>query len=233
MKMPSTAFRDPEAKAVAFAAVLVILAGLFAVVRPGEARIGVLRDENERLAQRVDADERSVARSPQVEAELHRIARSLQRFRIADDRTALVARFVREAALTARAHHVEIVALAAAPPRTLPLAVASVAPSPAPSLATAAPLAISRRIGANLGPPTNDVPAHREAIALDLTLEGAYADVLAATRALSLGSVPVSIELASLALKNAAAHPTLDASLRISLERLSASEVPHVPAHAP
>ncbi|HEX3548997.1 MAG TPA: hypothetical protein VHT53_01395 [Candidatus Elarobacter sp.] len=43
---------------------------------------------------------------------------------------------------------------------------------------------------------------------LDLTIDGRYADVLATVRALSRGSVPASIDVASVARKNAAARDT-------------------------
>ena len=57
------------------------------------------------------------------------------------------------------------------------------------------------------------------ALPLDVTLEGAYVDVLATMRALSRGRIPAAVEIASLARKNVdGGDATLSATLRVALE---------------
>ncbi len=68
-------------------------------------------------------------------------------------------------------------------------------------------------------------------VALDCTAEGRYADVLATLRALSSTRVLASVDLTSLARRNAgAADATISAALHVVLERLGSPTLPD--AHA-
>lgn len=59
-----------------------------------------------------------------------------------------------------------------------------------------------------------------DAVPLDVTVEGRYADVLATMRALSRSTVPAAVELASLARKHVdGPDPTLSAALHVALQR--------------
>ncbi|MEA2664008.1 MAG: hypothetical protein QOI11_952, partial [Candidatus Eremiobacteraeota bacterium] len=60
-----------------------------------------------------------------------------------------------------------------------------------------------------------------EAIPLDLTVEGRYADVLATVAALSSARVPAMVDVASLARKQAGSpDATLSAQLHVTIQRL-------------
>jgi hypothetical protein len=67
------------------------------------------------------------------------------------------------------------------------------------------------------------VPADQlDSVALDLTVEARYADVLDAVRALSRTDVLASVDVTSLARKNAdGAEPTLTATLHVVLHRIA------------
>jgi hypothetical protein len=73
-----------------------------------------------------------------------------------------------------------------------------------------------------------------EAIVLDTTIEGRYADVLGTIRGLSAAHVLAAVDVASIARKNAnAPDATVSAVLHVALERLApppAQDVPRAPA---
>jgi Tfp pilus assembly protein PilO len=179
-----------DAKLVRFGAVVVVLAAYVFVFRGGETRITERLDENARIAERVRAGERTLASRPRFEAERRRLRDELRAVELDAGRSALVARFLREAARIAAAHHAAIptiTAMGAAGPVT-------VAPN-----APVEPL---------------------EAIPLEITVEGRYADVLATMRALSRSPVLAAVDFASLARKHAdGADATLTAALHVALER--------------
>lgn len=185
-----------DAKLVRLAAVAVVLAAYAFVFRTGEARIAARLDENARIVERVRAGERTLASRPRAEAERTRLRGRLRAVELDADRSALVARFVREAARIAGAHHATIPAITA---------VSAAVPPAAPV-------------------PTASAPgnAELEAIPLDVTVEGRYADVLATMRALSRSRVLAAVDVASLARKHAdGADATLTAALHVVLERFA------------
>jgi Tfp pilus assembly protein PilO len=183
-----------DVKLVRFGAVVVVLAAYVFIFRGGEARIAVRLGENARIAERVRAGERTLAARPRVEADRARLRAGLRSVDLAVDRSALVARFLRDAARIAVAHHAVIPAITSSGSTTAnPAATAPNAP--------AEPL---------------------EAIPMDITVEGRYADVLATMRALSRARVLAAVGVASLARKHAdGIDTTLTAALHVSLQRLA------------
>jgi Tfp pilus assembly protein PilO len=207
-----------DAKVLRFAAVVVVLAAYAFIFRAGEARIAERLDENARIAERVRAGERTLASRPRVEARRTRLRAGLRTVELGADRSTLVARFLRDAARIAAAHHATIPAITATGPQiaaTAPHIAATGQQNPASpeSTASAEPL---------------------EAIPLELTVEGRYADVLATMRALSRSRVLAAVDVASLARKHAdGADATLSAALHVALERLAPSEPEPVTEPAP
>ena len=188
-----------DAKLVRFTAVVVVLAAYVFVFRYGEGRITGRLDENARIAERVRAGERALASRPRFEAERARLRDRLRTVQLDAGRSALVAHFLHDAARIAAAHHAAIPTIAAATSAT-PI--------------SAAPIASSAS-GAQL-----------EAIPLDVTVEGRYADVLATMRALSRSRALAGIDVASLARKHADGRDaTLTAALHVALERMAATPI--------
>jgi hypothetical protein len=174
------------------AAFLVVVAGYAFVFRNGEVRIEERRADNLRTIARLQAGERELAERPQLEAEQHRLTASMRNVDLGADTTRLVSRFMRDAAGAAARHRVAIVAIAASGPAAAPLS-----PAPLPSVPQAA-------------------------VALDCTVEGRYADVLAALRDVSATRVPASVDLTSLARRNANADDaTVSAVFHVVLQRLA------------
>ena len=174
-----------DVKLVRFIAVLVVLAGYVLLFRAGEARIGDRVAANALIAEQLRDGERTLASRAALERERARLRNGLRSADARADRSALVARFVRDAASTASAHRTAITAIAAS--------------------GTQQPVA-----GAF------------DPIGLDVTVEGRYADVLATVRALSEGRVLATVDVTSLARKNAAAEDgVLTAALRVVLERIA------------
>ena len=202
--MNGRADRRIDANAVWFASAAVVFAAYALVLRPGEARVAERMDEIARTTAQLRAGERLLASQPQLEAERRRLAAMLGRID-ATDTTQLVARFVRDAARVAARHRALIVAIAASgtPP-------ASAQPHKAASAGTTE---ATEATGATAGP---------ECVAtLDLTIEGRYADVLAALRELSSAHVLAAVDVASIARKSAdASDPTVSAALHVVLERI-------------
>ena len=195
-----------DAKLVRFAAVVVVLAAYVFVFRAGEARIAQRLDDNARIGDRVRAGERTLASRPRLESDRTRLRGELGAVELDAGRSALIARFLRDAARIAAAHHVTIPAITAAT-----TAAAGAAGTNAPSAA---------------GEPI-------EAMPLEIAVEGRYADVLATMRALSRTRVLAAIELASLARKHAdGADATLTAALHVALERLSPATTKPLPGPA-
>ncbi|HWT06908.1 MAG TPA: hypothetical protein VN224_14185 [Xanthomonadales bacterium] len=179
-----------DIKLVRFAAVVVVLAGYVFVFRGGETRIAERLDENARIAERARAGERTLASRPRFEADRSRLRGGLRGVELDAGRSALVARFLRDAARIAAAHHTAIPAITA---------------SGAANPITVAPNAPSEPL---------------EPIPLEITIEGRYADVLATMRALSRSRVLAAVDVASLARKHAdGADATLTAALHVALER--------------
>jgi hypothetical protein len=190
------------AKAIRFAAVLVVLAGYLIVVREGERRIGERLAANAELLERLASDHRLLAMRAGLERERSRLRSSLRTAEIRAERGAVVSSFLRDAAAVAAARGTRITSVTAngAPPA---------APAPA------------------AGTPN----APFETVAFELAVEGRYADILATVRALSATSHALaSVEIASLARKNAGAGgATLTASLNVVLHRLGAPAIPSGP----
>ncbi len=185
-----------DAKAVAFAAVLVLLAGYAFVFRADEDRIRA-RIADDRRIQLQLADARRTMRSrARLERERAELRARLRRVDLDGDRTAAAADFVRDAANIAARHHTTIASIAA--------------------------------VGAASSTFATSADAF-DAIPLDITVEGRYANVLATIAALSAGRVPAVVDVASLARKQAgSADATLTAQVHVAIQRLA----PASPAHA-
>jgi hypothetical protein len=184
------------AKLVRFAAVVVVLAAYAFVYRSGETRIAARLDENARIAERVSAGERTLASRPHLEAERRRRRGELRAVDLGGARSALVARFLHEAAGISAAHHAAIPTITA----TGTMNAVTLAPNAPADLL--------------------------EAIPLEITVEGRYADVLATMRALSRSRVLAAVEIASIARKHAdGADATLTATLHVALERLAPTQI--------
>ncbi|HTD36020.1 MAG TPA: hypothetical protein VK669_00795 [Candidatus Limnocylindrales bacterium] len=185
-----------DAKAVRFAAVLVVLAGYILVFRAGEARIAARFAENAELAARLESGRRLVANGAAYEHERSRLQSVLRNANGAERYGILFPAFLRRASSVAAAHHTIVTTVTAGgapPPRN----------ETTPADATAF-----------------------ETTAFELSVEGRYADVLATVRALSASPrVLASVEIVALARKDAgAADSSLTASLRVTLHRLAAPE---------
>jgi hypothetical protein len=188
------------AKSIRFAAVLVVLAGDLLVVREGERRIGERLAANAELVERLSSDRRLLAMRAGLERERTRLRASLRAAGLGAERGNVVSTFLRDAAATASVRGTKITSVTA---NGAPLA----APASTVAGTPAAPL---------------------DGVALDLAIEGRYADVLATVRALSATPhVLASVEIASLVRKNAGpAGTTLAASLKIVIHRLGAPVMP-------
>jgi hypothetical protein len=185
-----------DVKLLRFASVAVVLAAYLFVFRAGEARIIARQDENARIAERVSAGERALAARGRVEALRTRLRENLRAVELDAARSALIARFLRDAARIAAAHHASIPTISAAGPQN----VATVTPSD--------PLKAS------------DSPEPLETIPFEITVEGRYADVLGTMRALSRSRVLAAVDVASLARKHAdGPDATLTAALHVVLHR--------------
>lgn len=189
------------AQAVRFGAVLLVLAGYAFVFRSGEGALAAQLAQNVQLAGALRAADATLAAAASTEAERARLRRALQAGRAAGEPAALVARFVRDAATTARAHRTALTALA--------------------STAEGARQMTARRT------------APAGALALDLTIEGRYADVLATVRALPASYVGAAIELRALARKNpGGSDRTVSAMIHAALEPASVTRGGAPGAHA-
>ena len=191
-----------DAKMVRFAAVLVVLCGYVFVFRAGEGRIGERLAANAETVERLGVAERTLARGAALDAERARLERALESDQRHDDRSALTARFLRDAAALATARRTTITAIAASGSQT-----ASATP----------PRSLSSSSSASASAPDETF----DTIALDVTVEGRYTDVLATIRALSSGRALAAVELESIARKDtAAAEALLTASLHVVLQRI-------------
>ena len=185
-----------DVKLLRFASVVVVLAAYVFVFRAGEARIIARQDENARIAERVRAGERALAARGRVEALRTRLRENLRAVELEAARSALIARFLGDAARIAAAHHASIPTISAAGPQ---------------NVATATPSEPLR---------ASDVPEPLEMIPFEITVEGRYADVLATMRALSRSRVLTAVDVASLARKHAdGPDPTLSAAPHVALHR--------------
>jgi Tfp pilus assembly protein PilO len=185
-----------DAKLVRFAAVIIVLASYVFVFRTGEGRIAARLDENARIAERVRAGDRTLAARPRLEANRTRLRGRLRTVELDAGRSALVARFLHDAARIAAAHHAAIPTITA---------------TGTASAVTAAPNA-----------PADPL----ESIPLEITVEGHYGDVLATVRALSRSRVLAAVDVASLARKHAdGTDATLTAALHVALERRAPPEI--------
>ena len=192
-----------DAKLLRFAAVVVVLAAYVFVFRAGETRIAERLDENAQIVERVRAGERTLASRPRVEARRTRLRAGLRAVELDAGRSALVARFLRDAAYIAAAHHATIPAITATGPQSTSIGTQP----PAGSALTA-----------------SNEPL--EAIPLELTVEGRYADVLATMRALARSRVLAAVDVTSLARKHAdGADATLTAALHVVLERFASHQI--------
>ena len=187
-----------DTKLVRFASVVVVLASYVFVFRGGERRIAERLEENARIAERVRAGERTLASRPRFEADRGRLRGELRAVELDAGRSALVARFLRNAARIAAEQHVALPAITAT--------------------GSSGPVAVAT-------PATSAPNESLEAIPLELTVEGRYADVLAAIRALSRSRVLAAVDVASLARKHAdGTDAMLSAVLHVALERLAPAD---------
>ena len=201
-----------SAKPLWFAAVLVVLAGYVFVFRAAEARIDDRRADNARIAAQLAAAERTLQARGALERERHVLHERLRRVDLDGDRTAVEARFVRAAARIAAQHRTTIASISAQGGASRSLAPVP-AQAPVVSQTSADPF---------------------EPIALDLTVEGRYADVLATIAALSGARALAAVDVVALARKQAgSADPTLSAQLRVAIEYLAAPATTAQPATLP
>jgi hypothetical protein len=186
------------AKAIRFAAVLIVLAGYLVVVREGERRIGDRLAANAELVERLSSDHRLLAMRLGLERERTRLRSSLRAAEVHAERGAVVSSFLRDAAAVAAARGTKVTSVTA-----------NGAPPAAPASAGGTP------------------NAQFDTVAFELAVEGRYADILATVRALSTTSHALaSVEIASLARKNAGhGGATLTASLKVVLHRLGVQPV--------
>ena len=103
-----------DAKLVRFAAVVVVLAAYAFTFRAGEVRIAQRLAENARIGERVRAGERTLASRQRFEADRARLRGELRTVELEAGRSALVARFLRDAARIAAAHRTTIPTVTAA-----------------------------------------------------------------------------------------------------------------------
>jgi Tfp pilus assembly protein PilO len=157
------------ARASAFAALSILLAGYVLLFRPLETTVRDRYTELDAARATLEARLARTARIPVLERDRVRLAADLRRFHTGDRRAATVDRFLRAVASVSfrRGVAVENIAAALAQPF-----------APAAARAVQAPL-------------VDEVP-------LELTLRGAYADVIRAVRDLNDGGVATRVNLASL-----------------------------------
>ncbi len=192
-----------DAKLLRLSAVLIVLAGYVFVFRSGEARIGAQAAANAQTAQQLAEGERAVAERGSLERDRARLRAGLRRLDVVREAGALVARYVRDAAALAAERHCAIVAITG-----------NGTQSSAPA-----------------GPPA--AGGAFEAIALETTVEGRYADVLATIRALSGSPVLAAVDVASLSRKNPnTTDATVTAVLHVALQRLAAASAEAADARA-
>lgn len=185
-------------KAVAFAAVLVLLAGQV-VVAADESRIAARAAEDQRIVAQLAEGERVLRLRTGLERERDRLRAHLRAVDYGGERSAVVARFVRDAARIAARERTAITTMTAVG---------------VPGSVAAMPVAPTT-------PATTAVADEFETVPLDLTVEGRYADVLSTVRALSTTRVPATVEVTSLARKQAgSSDATLSAQLRVTIERM-------------
>jgi len=190
------------AKLLRFAAVLIVLAAYVFVFRTAETRIADRLDQNTRIAERTRAGERALLSLPGLERRRAHLREGLRAIDLNAARSALVARFLRDAARIAAAHRATIAAITAGGAQS--------------ATAVAAP---------------REQADPLEALPLEITVEGRYADVLATMRALSTARALAAVDVASLARKHAdGADATLIATLHVVLER---SAPPHATPTGP
>jgi Tfp pilus assembly protein PilE len=201
------------AKLLRFTAVVVVLGAYVFVFRGGEGQITAQLDENARLVERAHAAERTLAARPSIEAQRMHLRDRMRTVELDADRSALVARFLRDAARIAATHHATIPAITA----TGTTATTSTSPTSAKSTVPATDLA---------------EPEPLEALPLEITVEGRYAEVLAVIRALSRTRVLAAVDVASLGRKHAdGADATVAAALHVQLQRRTVPETaPHLTA---
>jgi hypothetical protein len=228
------ALRAPggDAKAVTFAAVLVLLSGCIFVFRADEARIGErVADDRSTLAQLASA-ERTLRARPELERERGALHARLRKVDLDGDRTAIAARFVRDGASIAARHHTTIAAIAAVGPTSGAIAASAPAASSALTASTASVSSRAVMPTAGVQPAPGQTPPAADAfepIPLDVTVEGRYADVLATIAALSAARVPTVVDVASLARKQAgSSDATVSAQLHVVIQHL----IPTTPADA-
>jgi Tfp pilus assembly protein PilO len=156
------------ARASAFAALSILLAGYVLLFRPLETTVRDRYTELDAARATLEARLARTARIPVLERDRVRLAADLRRFHTGDRRAATVDRFLRAVASVSFRRGVAVENIAAL---AQPFA-------PAAARAVQAPL-------------VDEVP-------LELTLRGAYADVIRAVRDLNDGGVATRVNLASL-----------------------------------
>ena len=103
--------RDTVARALALAALTVLVAGYALGARGEEQRIAAQLNQNGSTAERADDSLRSLAERPALEAERRRLRERLRRTDLGEDAARLVARFLRGAASTAERHGAAVVSV--------------------------------------------------------------------------------------------------------------------------
>ncbi len=155
-----------------------------------------------RVAETLQATARDLAQRPRLEHAERVLDEHLRDFDIGADKPTTVAHFIGAAARIATAHHVNLDEVEQPGPAAAPFPEAETKRAPGSTFSF-------------------------EAIPLEVTLSGTYADLLAAIRALAQAPVSMQIEIAAIERKPAAASSSdapLAARLHVVLQRLTSSD---------
>jgi hypothetical protein len=184
------------------ACALVAISGYTFIYHPYENAIADTNTSRENIAQAIDQNDALLRRRVALEHERHELTVALQSLDLGDDQRTIVALYVRAAAAIASAYHVRITSL-----------------DMRDSQQTQEPPANGSSISAFATTP------------LDLTLVGAYGDLLTTIRALSRARILANVDVASLERSekpSTGQAPHLSARLHIELKHLLPTGVDHV-----
>jgi len=187
---------------ITFAAIVL---GAMLVVRPLVQKLGDADAERDRIGATIERNLALARDRASLDHRLELLRRRLARIELSADTSALLATFIRDATNAAHASGIRITGFDGRP-----VTRAAAFPVPHP---TEAPRAFA-------------------ATAVELTIEGRYAAVIATLRRLSHGHVPVRIEVASidrLADPQHRGEPLLDARLDVEILHRLRLETPHAP----
>jgi hypothetical protein len=177
---------------IAIGAALIALAACAALWQTAESQRAARLDDAARATAKIEAAAAVVAQRTTLEVQRARLRASLGSVLLHVDATARVASFVRDVAHISMRHRTTI---------------AAIVPQVTPGAATIA-------AGARVAPTTP-----QEAFTFEVTVEGAYIDVLATVGDLASLTYPAGVSLTSIARTNPhAAEATVSAAIRVTLD---------------